>query len=90
VPRPVSYPGRSLVSVVELAHDIGANGPRGDHGVLLAFGIGLLVGRADEPAFNKHVIAFEEVCGNALAEANPGDHAMTLNFQVPRALSILP
>jgi hypothetical protein len=58
--------------------------------VLLAFGIGLLVGRADEPAFNKQVIASEEVCGNALAEATPGDHAMPLNFRVPRALSILP
>lgn len=65
-----------LVSVVERANDIGANGPRGDHGVLLAFGIGLFVGRADEPAFNKHVIAFEEVCGNALAEAIPGDHVI--------------
>jgi hypothetical protein len=47
-------------AAIELAHDIGANRPRRDlRGLgLLAFAIRLLVGRADEAAFDEHMSAF--------------------------------
>src|SRR5438552_12857466 len=50
-------------AAIELAHNIGANRPRSDlRGLgLLAFAVRLLVGRADEAAFDEDMSAFLDV-----------------------------
>jgi hypothetical protein len=59
---------RLWLASVELADDIGANRPRCDlRGLrLLAFAVGLLVGRADEAAFDQHVSASFDAVENGL------------------------
>jgi len=49
-----------LLVAIELPHDIGANGPRCDLRSLrlLAFAVGLLVGRANEGALDENVSPF--------------------------------
>jgi hypothetical protein len=58
------------LTAIELAHDIGANRPRGDLGGLrlLALPVRLLVNRADERAFDEHVSAFLDVSENGLSQ----------------------
>ena len=61
---------RFWLAAVELAHDIGANRPRSDlRGLgLFAFAIRLLVGRADQAAFDEHMCAFLHVVENSVGQ----------------------
>src|SRR5580765_8872473 len=74
------------LAAVELAHNIGANRPRSDlRGLgLLAFAVRLLVGRADEAAFDQDVSAFPDAVENGLGQARAKNRdAMPLDFRDP-------
>jgi len=49
----------------------------------LAFAVGLLVGRADERAFNEHVSTFLDVASHVVCQAWPEQ-----NFAVPLCLTV--
>ena len=80
-------------AAVEFAHNIGANRPRSDlRGLgLLAFAICLLVGRADEGAFDEHMGAFLDVSENGLSQARAKYRdAMPLDFRDPFVFCVFP
>src|SRR6516162_2891769 len=88
--------GRSLqflLAAIELAHDIGANGPRRDlRGLgLLAFAVGLLVARANEGALDENVSAPFNSRSNALCQERPEHNdPMPLSFRTPLIIDVLP
>src|SRR6266699_626234 len=80
-------------AAIELADDIGANRPRSDlRGLgLLAFAIRLLVGRADEAAFDEDVSAFPDAVENGLGQARAKYRdAMPLDFRDPFVFGVFP
>ena len=84
---------RFRFAAVELAHDIGADRPRGDlRGLgLLALAVRLLVGGADERAFDEDVSALLDVAENVFGETWPKDcDAVPLGLRDPLVLGVLP
>src|SRR5215469_10253981 len=82
-----------LLVAIELAHHIGANGPRCDLRSLrlLAFAVGLLIGRADERPLDEHVSALLDSRYNALCQERPEHNdPMPLSFRTPLIIDVLP
>ena len=84
---------RFRFTAIQPAHDIGTDGPRCNlRGLrLLAFAVGLLVGRADERAFNEHVSALLDGRGHTLCQEWPEyDDSVPLCFRAPFVSCVLP
>jgi hypothetical protein len=84
---------RFWLAAVEVAHNIGANRPRSDlRGLgLLPFAIRLLVGRADEAAFDEQVGAFLDGVENSLSQPRAKYRdAMPFDFRDPFVFCIFP
>src|SRR5271165_2619856 len=81
------------LAAIEFAHDIRTNRPRCNlHGFRLpAFAVRLLVGRADEAAFNEDVSALLDDCSDMLCESRT-EHtdAVPLGFRGPFVLRVFP
>ena len=78
---------------IELAHDVGADGPRSDLGRrrLLALAVRPLVGRANEFAFDEDMRAFLDRGGHMLGQPRTKYHnPMPLGLEGPFALGGLP
>ena len=80
-------------AAIELAHDVGADGPRSDLGRrrLLAFAVRPLVGRADEFAFDEDMRAFLDRRGHMVGQPRTKYHnPMPLGLEGPFVLAGLP